>query len=85
MARSRFPRVLDPYDRERALTVAKEARRRASVAILHQSPIGGPVHMAATGVLRALDGLAGALTGDPESGGEKIPHGSGRVAWPRWR
>ena len=63
---SRRPRRFDlPPDQTEILETLR-ACRRVMIEISCKVKINGPVYLAADNVMRAIDGLAGELTGDRE-------------------
>lgn len=56
-------RVFGQTEETRLLEEARQWRARC-VGVLSRAPVGGPVYKAASGILDAIDGLAGAVTGD---------------------
>ncbi len=59
------PRTLSPSARVDALA-AVEATRRACIRVCAEAKIDGVEYEATGKAIEALDGLAGALTGNPE-------------------
>ena len=58
-------RILSPATSDAALASAG-ACRSAAVKLMTEAPIGGPAYRAAEELLRAIDGLAEALTGEAD-------------------
>lgn len=56
-------RVFGQSEEARLLEEARVWRSRC-VEVLGRAPVGGPVYTAVSGVLDAIDDLAGAVTGD---------------------
>lgn len=80
-------RVFAQSEESRLLEEARVWRARC-VDVLSRAPVGAPLYRAVSGVLDAIDGLAGAVTGDrghfhlraPTTPGPALP-GQDRERW----